>query len=73
MKIKKVFLNVILHTRVIPNLTDHERQSKTSPMTYLNNFWPTRFQKNYKKVVSWHYPKFDIKHAFTGEIQFPEV
>ena len=45
--------------RVIRNLTDHERQSKTNSMVYLKNFQSNRFQKYDKKVISWHYPKFD--------------
>ena len=42
-------------------------------MTYLKNFLPNRFIKNDKKVVSWHYPKFDQKYGIRGEILFPEV
>ena len=45
--------------RAIRNLTDHERQSKTNSMVYLKNFQSNRFQKYDKKVISWHYPKFN--------------
>ena len=52
--------------RVIRNLTDHERQSKTNPMVYLKNFQSNRFEKNCKKVISWHYLKLEVKMAMDG-------
>ena len=58
MKIEESHL-VLVSIRVIRNLTDHERQSKTNSMVYLKNFQSNRFQKYDKKVISWHYPKFD--------------
>ena len=53
-------------TRAIRNLTDHERQSKTNPMVYLRNFQSNRFEKNCKKVISWHYLKLEVKMAMVG-------
>ena len=44
-----------------------------NPMTYLKNFQSNRFLKTDKKVVSWHYPKFDQKYGIKEEILFPEV
>ena len=35
-----------MHISGIPNITDHERQSKTS----LKNFWSNRFQKDDKNL-----------------------
>ena len=48
-----------INNRVIRNLTDYERQSKTNSMVYLKNFQSNRFEKYDKKVISWQYPKFD--------------
>ena len=38
----------------------------TSPKIYLKSSQSKKFQENDKKVVFWHYPKFDKKYGFRG-------
>ena len=44
-------------------MKDNQRQK---PMVYLKNFLSNRFEKNCKKVISWHYLKLEVKMAMVG-------